>query len=423
MSAPEPLPLAPMRGRGPSGASRAAAPTLLSAATVRCAVCAAVLAVMLAAAVTRRLFGGPTLATLVATPPAAFPAADSPAAQRSIFTPPPPLPLSTAATASIYSRSRLVPTTFRVVATHAHDSSAFTQGLAWRDRVLYEGTGLTGGRSRLRTVDFSTGQFRVLREAQLPGGDGSFGEGVAVWPAAAADLFTGSGSGNSDASSADEPATVVQLTWQNRQVYLWEAGSLRPRGSMGFSSAKNEGWGLTHDGVGSLIESDGSEFLHFWDPPPPLSAPLPPAATEQRRVRVIDRLVSSASAGGLAAHGIGFGQGVLKLNELEYVHGWVLANIWYDARVAIIDPATGAAVWFLDFSELLRANQGQGEDCLNGLAYTMRLDNGGAGSGVASESWGGRLWVTGKLWKRIYEVELSGLVDAAKLVDPQWLGP
>ena len=63
---------------------------------------------------------------------------------------------------------------------------------------------------------------------------------------------------------------------------------------------------------------------------------------------------------------------------------------------------------------------------LNGLAYTMRLDNGAAApapgaAGLAARAWGGRLWVTGKLWRRIYEVELGGLVEATALADPNYI--
>jgi hypothetical protein len=145
--------------------------------------------------------------------------------------------------------------------------------------------------------------------------------------------------------------------------------------------------------------------------------------------------VSAAPRGGsplvrpTAKFGSGFGRSspVSDLNELEYAHGWVLANIWYDPRVAIIDPGTGSVVWYLDFAPLLAENQADpGADCLNGLAYTMRLGLGGntpGGDGVATEAWGGRLWVTGKRWGRIYEVELGGLVDAAELVGAEGTFP
>ncbi len=74
-------------------------------------------------------------------------------------------------------------------------------------------------------------------------------------------------------------------------------------------------------------------------------------------------------------------------------------------------------MWFLDFSSLLAENPPPA-DCLNGLAYTMFLDVAGGGGGApekASTPWGGRLWVTGKQWRNIYEVELGGLVNASEL--------
>ena len=103
-----------------------------------------------------------------------------------------------------------------------------------------------------------------------------------------------------------------------------------------------------------------------------------------------------------------------------------LANIWYDDRVAVIDPGTGAVAWFLDFAELKRAHPNPGEDVLNGLAYTMRRDNAAAAPAPAAEAvavsaWGGRLWVTGKFWNRMYEVELGGFVNATDLVEPQFI--
>lgn len=339
--------------------------------------------------------------------------------------PPPPAP---APRISMYTRSRLIPTAWRIVNTYPHDGSAFTQGLAWRDRILFEGTGLYGGKSKMRQVSMAGGKYSVLREQSLAGSQ--FGEGIAIWPAHQTD--GGPAPAEGTVPGADD-GTVMQLTWQEGNLHLWSASDLQSKGKVRFSSTRNQGWGLTHNGT-SLIESDGSDYLHWWNPDPASYAQG--SVAQQRRVRVVDKVKAvdqrppTGGASNLPAvtrpakfgDAFGYGSGVPDLNELEYAHGWVLANIWYDPRVAIIDPASGAVVWYLDFRSLLEQNQGQGEDCLNGLAYTMRLDNGSPAeqqqdSNVASGVWGGRLWVTGKQWHRIYEIQLSDLVDASAVGD------
>ena len=328
----------------------------------------------------------------------------------------------------IYTKSSLVPTSYRVISSYPHDGNAFTQGLVWRGRVLYEGTGSVGPLgSVLRRVDMSGGTYKVLTEKRLPN-EHHFGEGVVVWPPTREDM--GDATGNNDDTSG---STVLQLTWQDRKMHLWDSKTLNFIGTMPFSSQRNEGWGLTTDGVNSLIESDGSEYLHFWDPAsvPRAGASVPNEELRStRRVQVVERIkesinsVTTIDQQTVTISKFGFGRTIQKLNELEFAHGWVLANVWYDPRVAVIDPVTGAAVSFIDFSALLSENQGHGEDCLNGLAYTLRLDNAeSSDTGKrADKVWGGRLWVTGKQWRRIYEVELTGLVEVSSVVSESFLG-
>ena len=102
------------------------------------------------------------------------------------------------------------------------------------------------------------------------------------------------------------------------------------------------------------------------------------------------------------------GAPITRLNELEFVHGWVFANVYTTNTVAIIDPASGAAVSYLDFAAL-KAEQTGAAEVLNGLAYSVtRGPTSPAVDGVADAPWGGRLWVTGKDWQTLYEVELTG---------------
>jgi glutaminyl-peptide cyclotransferase len=134
--------------------------------------------------------------------------------------------------------------------------------------------------------------------------------------------------------------------------------------------------------------SDGSPNLHFWDPD---------SLQEVRRVRVTD----PANGGAVQA----------SLNELEYVHGWVWANVWLTDTIVVIDPSTGAIARRWNMRELTARVSNPGRDVLNGIAYTVRRGLPTAptsgGDGGASTPWGGSLWVTGKRWDKIFELALG----------------
>jgi len=287
------------------------------------------------------------------------------------------------------------------------------------------------GASQLRKVSLVGGKYSIIQAVSLP--HEMFGEGVALWP----------GDG---LESEGEDTTVLQLTWTNGKVYTWEADSLAAREEVGFTSTRNEGWGLTSNGEDALVMSDGSSKLHFWNPD---RESYRGGSMQQNRgvVSVVDAtpreshvslpseaLPDDASEGGwypsvdpqnplvpvnrptILGGGFTVGSPLERLNELEWVHGWVLSNVWYDSRIAIIDPNSGAAVWYLDFAPLYAENAGK--DCLNGIAYTMLVDAAGEEGVVGSPAdkpWGGRLWITGKYWNYLYEIELGGLVPVEKL--------
>ncbi|MFZ5759982.1 MAG: glutaminyl-peptide cyclotransferase [Thermodesulfobacteriota bacterium] len=216
------------------------------------------------------------------------------------FCPPPAIP------------SEIIPVSgYKVVATHPHDPTFFTQGLAFHGGFLYEGTGQYG-QSLLcrRTVG---GRIELLR--RLP--STLFGEGVTVF--------------------GDR---VIQLTWKSGVGLVWDRESLR---MLRFFSYAREGWGLTDDGR-HLIMSDGSAQLTFLHPD--TFAPV-------KRVRV--------TAGDDA---------VEKLNELEYVKGEVWANVWKEKRIARIDPVSGRVTGWIDLTTLVDVAAPPGEDSvLNGIAY------------------------------------------------------
>jgi glutaminyl-peptide cyclotransferase len=224
--------------------------------------------------------------------------------------------------------------TFKVVHVYPHDAHAFTQGLIYLDGHLYESTGIRG-QSSLREEDLDTG--RILQFAALP--DKYFGEGLAAW-------------GN----------TLVQLTWQSHVALVWDRAKFKLLRTLDYPG---EGWGLTGDGK-NLILSDGTATLRFLDP-----------ATFREVRRVI---VTSG------------GKPVTRLNELEYIHGEIYANVWYSDRIARISPASGKVLGWIDLSGLLPAAERSSADAvLNGIAYDAVND---------------RLFVTGKLWPRIFEIRV-----------------
>jgi glutamine cyclotransferase len=154
---------------------------------------------------------------------------------------------------------------------------------------------------------------------------------------------------------------LYQLTWQSGVALTYDAKTFAPSKTFTY---RGEGWGLTHDGT-SLIMSDGTDALRFLDPA---------TFAERRRVRV-------------TADGVP----VPRLNELEFVKGEVFANIWTTDYVARIDPKTGKVTGWVNLGGLLSARERSSTDVLNGIAYDAARD---------------RLFVTGKLWPRLFEIKL-----------------
>lgn len=156
--------------------------------------------------------------------------------------------------------------------------------------------------------------------------------------------------------------TLVQLTWRAGRAFLYDPETLAPTGSVEYPG---EGWGLAFDGE-HLVMSDGSAYLRFL---------ALPGLTEVRRLEVRDR-----------------GVPVERLNELEYVEGMIYANVWFDERIAVICPRSGDVEAWIDLSGILPLPFRRSEqEVLNGIAYD-------AGTG--------RLFVTGKSWPRLFEIEV-----------------
>jgi glutamine cyclotransferase len=156
--------------------------------------------------------------------------------------------------------------------------------------------------------------------------------------------------------------TLIQLTWQSHAALVYDRATFRLLRTFPYTG---EGWGLTHDAK-SLILSDGTATLRFFDPE---------TFKEVRRITVTDH-----------------GKPVTQLNELEFIRGEIYANVWHSDRIARISPANGRILGWIDLTGLMPRDQlTSNEAVLNGIAYD------------AARS---RLFVTGKLWPKIFEVEV-----------------
>jgi glutaminyl-peptide cyclotransferase len=155
---------------------------------------------------------------------------------------------------------------------------------------------------------------------------------------------------------------IYQLTWQSHVGFVYDKASFTFRRAWSYPT---EGWGLTHDDT-RLIMSDGTSTLHFLDPE---------TLAETGRIDAYDE------------HGP-----VIRLNELEYIRGEIYANVWLTDRIARIDPQSGQVLGWIDLSGLLGPEDRNPPVAeLNGIAYDAERD---------------RLFVTGKLWPKLFEIKL-----------------
>ena len=155
---------------------------------------------------------------------------------------------------------------------------------------------------------------------------------------------------------------LFELTWQSGVGFVYDRQTLAQKRTVRYNG---EGWALTRDSHG-LIMSDGTDTLRFIDP----------ATFTERR----PRLKVTAS-----------GQPVKNVNELEYVKGEIFANVWMTDYIARIDPDTGKVTGWIDLTNILSARERASTDVLNGIAYDEAND---------------RLFVTGKLWPKLFEIKL-----------------
>ncbi|MCB2183429.1 MAG: glutaminyl-peptide cyclotransferase [Desulfobulbaceae bacterium] len=230
---------------------------------------------------------------------------------------------------------------YEVISSKPHDQGAFTQGLCFADGVLYEGTGLYG--------------FSSLRRMKLTGEDLQirllpkhfFGEGITVFK-----------------------DTIIQLTWKSKVGLVWDKKKLE---LIRLFSYPGEGWGITHDGR-HLIMSDGSSMLFFLDPD---------RFELEKKILVTENDIP-----------------LTRLNELEYIHNEVWANIWQENRIVRIDPGTGKVTGWIDLEKLVAEAAPDGNDnVLNGIAYDADHE---------------RIYVTGKRWSRLFEIRIKDVLQPAR---------
>ena len=182
-----------------------------------------------------------------------------------------------------------------MLASYPHDTNAFTEGLFVRDGKLFESTGYERA-SFIREVDLASG--KVLRQVAIP--PDQFGEGIVDWG-----------------------GEIVSVTWQGGVGHRWRIGDLTRAGGFRYDG---EGWGLTRNDR-NIILSDGTPVLRFLDPV---------------TLKVVRRLPVTAD-----------GQPLPMLNELEWVDGEILANVWHQDRIARIDPQTGRVKGWIDLSAIV----------------------------------------------------------------------
>ena len=256
---------------------------------------------------------------------------------------------------------------YDVVAEHPHDPQALTQGLIYTAGFLYESIG-GQGQSSIRKVELETG--RVIKQHAV---DSRFlGEGLTEWRGQLIQLTPIRTRQNAIRSLILDNLKSMGAPFLERDSGVrYDIDSLEPKSTFGYNI---EGWGLTHDGH-QFIKSDGTSILRFLNPD---------TMKWQAQIAVVEA-----------------GKGIRWLNELEYINGEVYANIWQQDRIAIIQLNSGQVTGWIDLSQL-RSRMVPPPKDVEGLgAYGKAVAN-----GIAYDAAGGRLFVTGKNWPRVFEIRL-----------------
>ncbi|MGB0887084.1 MAG: glutaminyl-peptide cyclotransferase [Vicingaceae bacterium] len=232
---------------------------------------------------------------------------------------------------------------YTYVNSFPHDINSFTEGFLIHDGLLYESTGATDAlpqtKSLFGTVDSITGVINTKVELDR---NTYFGEGIT--------FLNGK---------------VYQLTYQSKIGFIYDAKTFKELGKFDLPSA--EGWGMTTDGT-DLIMSDGSNNIYFLD-------------AQNLGVKKIISVTDN-------------GRVINNLNELEYIKGFIYANVWMTNSIVKINPNDGSVVGVLDLSAL--ANEAK-----YNYSYSMEMN------GIAYDSINERVLVTGKMWPKYFEIKLN----------------
>lgn len=227
---------------------------------------------------------------------------------------------------------------YTIDAEYPHDTSAYTQGLEFHNGKLYEGTG-DFETSSLRITDYKTGK---VEKKHMMGTDSIFGEGITI--------FKGK---------------IYQLTWESHIVYVYDVANIdKPIKTFNWPY---EGWGITNNGT-DLIISDGTAKLYFVNP-------------EDFRLKSTISVTENGSP-------------IPYLNELEYVEGFVFANVYQTDKIVKIDPASGFVVGKIEFRDALK----------NRFTSTNRTDY---FNGIAYDSATKKFLITGKRWPKMFELKFN----------------
>lgn len=242
--------------------------------------------------------------------------------------------------------------TYEIVKSYPHDPNAFTEGLYYKDGFLYESTG-EEKKSSLRKVELETG--KVVQKWDLPPED--FGEGI-----------------------AEVNGKIYQLTWQQEMGRVFDANDFKLLQEFNY---QGEGWGMTTDGT-NLIFDQGTHIIKFMDP------------NTFKTVRTLPVFRED-------------GRPLMQINELEWIKGEIWANIWHSEQPDIlgkpntivrIDPSSGKILGWIDLAGISPDDQPKGSD-----PYDPKAEN--TLNGIAYDAANDRIFVTGKKWKKLYEIKVK----------------
>ncbi|MGB8193065.1 MAG: glutaminyl-peptide cyclotransferase [Chitinophagaceae bacterium] len=227
---------------------------------------------------------------------------------------------------------------YSVVKIHPHDTTSFVEGLEFHDGTLFEGTGSPAEfdyPSWLGKIDLNTGKLQhlVTLDTQY------FGEGITI--------FNGK---------------LYQLTWTSKKCFVYDVKTLKKVQELTYNT---EGWGMTHDST-AIIMGDGSSNLYYMDP------------ATFRNTKILGVTDNNGP--------------VSNLNELEYIDGFIYANLWQTPYIVKIDPASGKVVAKMNMDSMVYEvdNKYKGHDYLNGIAYNPATKT---------------IFITGKRWPSMYEIK------------------